>query len=484
MRLDHSMVDLIQPPANYLIKRVSLPSGYPGIGLLSIRSFLEANEIRTTLYNIGSDSIDRSERLKILNKIASSRSKYVCISMNWIQLSIGCLQTAYHIKNMNKEKIIIIGGHHASFWAAEIRERYQDIIDFIIIGEAEMPLLSIIKERREVDRCEIVWAERGSEIEMEELPFYNYDSIIPSEKHKLRALSTTRGLCTKKCNYCLEARGNLPYYSRKLSLHTTEWLTGQIGAFYEKDISLTIQDQFFIFGDPPLIELTKKIRKMGYFFDEFNIFIEPGSYNPSTFNYLSKMPATIVSVDIGCETNINSSLKRMNRCYNEQTILKDLRAMTSHRIIPYTWWMFNLPGEKKGNIKEKLHFIVETMSLGAIPRWITPLILFPNLNLMQKEKRRVKYFFNNFEDLCRFSEVPYNADGYYPSLTTHLFTDSDMDIDEIYHIIKQTKEKIVENWHRLERFYLRAGYSKNFIKRLWNMYGLTNSNSFDRSTFF
>jgi radical SAM superfamily enzyme YgiQ (UPF0313 family) len=180
------------------------------------------------------------------------------------------------------------------------------------------------------------------------------------------------------------------------------------------------QDYFFLIGKNKLIELTEAIRreKIHEKILGLNMTALPGFLDKDLLTKLSN--AGLYSIDYGTETGSNRLLDVMKRPYDKAAILKSVRNTISKGIIPFTWWMTGLPNEKKEDVEQTLDVINKTIELGSLPRWITPLVVFPGTLLFKKaQEYGLKLRLKTFEDFSIFSDLEENNDSWYPKAITH-----------------------------------------------------------------
>ena len=79
-----------------------------------------------------------------------------------------------------------------------------------------------------------------------------------------------------------------------------------------------------------------------------------------------------------------------------------------------------MPGETLESVAETFHFMQETIKVGALPRWVTPLILFPQTDMANNaDSYGISTIFRDFSDYAKFSQVQANKYGVYEPLITH-----------------------------------------------------------------
>ena len=468
---------LIQPPHRIDSQsggRGALPSGYLGVGILSIEAYLRKHGVDVTLLHLGDENLCESERLELVEEALVTRPDLVAVGMNWVHTSLGALQLADFVQRHSRAPVVT-GGQHASLFSKEIARDYGHIFNAIIKGPAEIALTRLLGEKElyalKQTRGKII---QGSLCEQpDKLPHYSYRSAIPrsstSSNNVLAALSSVRGHCPRKCSYCLESWGLSESGHGPLRVHSTSWLVEQIKRFVleGRDI-ITIQDPFFIFGDEPLISLVEALSDDGIALRELNLFTEPGAYTPRAWDALSSGPFELVTVDLGVESGSVDRLHDAGRMYTNDDVLCDIKELVSRDILPYTWWMTGLPGETWEDIEATAKILYATMKAGAVPRWITPMVLFPKTSAFGDAPRsgvipRLRFF----EDFFVFSTTPHRPTGYYPELITH--ETSGLSVGRILAGCYALKRQVVENWDLLTSRHSNSPRWGNELARLGSM---------------
>lgn len=135
--------------------------------------------------------------------------------------TLGCnfictLKVAAHVKSMNPEIPILLGGPHATILAGEILKRFPQF-DVVVRNEAELTLLPLLEglPRMRLNSVPGITFRRGSEIvsnpgsplieDLDALPWAAY-SHYPIKKLQLRSLRVEAGRgCPFKCTFCSTA---------------------------------------------------------------------------------------------------------------------------------------------------------------------------------------------------------------------------------------------------------------------------------------
>ncbi len=410
-----------------------------GYGMLSIGAFLEKEGFNVEIFNIPyAYSLGFTED-NIFNIFKSYNPKLIGIELNWIQFSKGAIECAEKLKEIFPNTPIVLGGVNATIFASEILENYRKLFNAIFIGESELTFLdyinSIEKNRDLSEVRGILRIDENDRIRdqgpakilknIDDIPPYKLNIVKPRliPPYDIGMINTCRGPCIHNCYYCI---GNKNTYSSSLksnrtnlAVHSPKWIISQIQILLKDVKKLSIQD--YIYCRPKnVLEIAKAMQKENL--DEkveyFNFAALPGSLNQEIFTALSR--AGVDNVDFGIETGSEKILKIMKRPYTIPIVIDSIKHSVKSGILPKTYWLVGLPSETEDDIEKTKELIVKTIKLGALPKWITPLCLFPGLELFENaEKYGIKLKLKKFQDFFTFSTTQRNIDSWYPSVITH-----------------------------------------------------------------
>jgi len=110
-------------------------------GLLVLAGYLEKKGFKAGIINLPGAARGEFSLPEIIRK---RRVKLVCIPVHWHQQAGTALRLAKKIKKENPEVRIAVGGFTASYFADEILRKFGEI-DFVIRGDAEVPLLELLR---------------------------------------------------------------------------------------------------------------------------------------------------------------------------------------------------------------------------------------------------------------------------------------------------------------------------------------------------
>lgn len=427
-----SMMDLlvIQPPASFNNQSPVLPQNSVGIGMLTILAYIKSKGFSGKVIHFPRAFEDGYKEEEVFEKVKEMNPRVISIGLNWLHFSEGAIQVAEKLRKICPDTTILIGGQHASLFAEEI-VRKTEALDGVLLGESERTLARVLETKkdgcREVDKkipgvITVDGENRPPEIveELDSLPFYTYDDVWPYRKEICAALDTVRGECIRDCSYCIASKTNSIQGRKKFTAHSPKYLADQVEVFYKSGIeNVTIQDPFCMIGQDKIEEFCNHLVDKKIKLKQINIFIEPMTFRDSTVDALNSI-AEMVTLDYGLETGSAAIAKGIGREYDKDKILKEISKLSKKGIKISTWWMTGLPGDNRASIEDSMSYIEDTIKHGAMPRWVTPLILFPHTDMSKNNfLYGIKTKMKSFDDFCNYSKVEVNNYGVYPELLTH-----------------------------------------------------------------
>lgn len=467
---------LIQPVASYSNPTPVLPQDAVGIGMLTILAYVQKYGYTGQVIHLPT-AFNQNYTIKdIEDKIEECDPDVIGIGLNWLHFSEGALDTAKWLRKKYPHKIIVIGGQHATLFAKEIIEK-APFLTAVTVGESEITYVNLIKaalENSTLNNIDGLCLKHNDEIilnppsiiqNLDDVPFYSYTWVWPKQSTICAALDTVRGTCPKNCSYCIESRTNTLQGRKKFSAHSPKYLANQIKVFYDEGIhSITIQDPITLMGEKYLIEFLNEIIALNIELDLLNIFVEPRTFSREFFELLSKSAKDVV-LDYGVESGSSRVLEISGRQFDKEKLLENFKLASDAGIRILTWWMIGMPGETRESVKESFDFMSLSLDKGAIPRWITPLILFPQTDMANKsEDYDINCIYESFDDYMNFSSEHANRYGVYKNLLTH--TPKAMTQKAIVENTIAIKKGIVKLLDEKRDFLVSLGWNKMVVQSL------------------
>jgi len=238
----------------------------------------------------------------------------------------------------------------------------------------------------------------------------------------------------------------------RLVLQSAERTAEQIASLLNEGIErFSVQDAFFVGGDKLVIELASVLARRGIRPAHFNVFAHPGSYTLDGLRALASI-ADVATIDYGAETGCCEVSSSARRPTHPARIVPSVEWAVAAGVIPYTWWLVGLPGEDALAMAETKTLIAATMAAGAAPRWVSPVILFPQTAMWQHAAQfGLRTLFESFEDYSRFSESTLAESRACSNLITHCAADGHP--DQILRRCRDLNRFIAANMEIVKKFY-------------------------------
>jgi radical SAM superfamily enzyme YgiQ (UPF0313 family) len=116
-------------------------------GVISILNYLKENGFSVSGLNYPLEKcLNKNFNLK--NFLFEKKFEIIAIDLHWHQHSYGAVEIAKFLKKLFPDTPIVLGGYTATFFAKEILKEIKEI-DFVIKGDAHLPLLKLIQNIKE-----------------------------------------------------------------------------------------------------------------------------------------------------------------------------------------------------------------------------------------------------------------------------------------------------------------------------------------------
>lgn len=117
---------------------------FMAMGIFALADYLQRNGYSSRIIHLGVEKII-NRKFSIENYLKDKDIRSIGISLHWHYQSNNSINLIDKIKSTQRKIKIILGGFTASFFADEIMKENKNV-DFIIRGDAENPLLRLMKE--------------------------------------------------------------------------------------------------------------------------------------------------------------------------------------------------------------------------------------------------------------------------------------------------------------------------------------------------
>lgn len=453
----------IQPPASYENPAPCLDDKQFGLGILANAAWLERNDFIVDGIHIPLMLHQGFSAADVISHILSKSPLFVAIGLNWVHFSRGAIETARRLRERSASLPIVIGGQHAGLFADEIASSSAMWVDGVIRGEAEVPLLRLAQALSSGNgipltipgfhTCQAPALPPQVINDVDSLPVYSYRSLKPRPlQQDVAAISTARGACPFRCAWCIEPVVGRMQGRTKLHFHSPDHIVDQIEALTNEGITrFTIQDNFFVGGDRVLIGLADALERRGVRPKHLNVFAHPSSFTVRGMRALAAC-CELGSLDYGVETGSIRVAAINNRRLDPDEVVERMASAVSLGLESYSWWMVGLPGEDEEALSETEKLIARTMDVGGIPRWVSPLILFPQTDIHRyPERYGVRRRSEGFSDYAVFSDIRLAEAVMFSEAIAHETTEATR--NEITLAGLRLRQFIIKNLYRLHNFY-------------------------------
>jgi radical SAM superfamily enzyme YgiQ (UPF0313 family) len=116
----------------------------PPVGLLGLADYLRQNHCSTRVIHLGVEYY-KYGGIDLRRILAGHQPTLVGLDLHWHFQSYDVIETARKVKEVCPDVGIVLGGFTASFFAEEILRTF-DCVDFVVRGDAEEPLLRLVKQ--------------------------------------------------------------------------------------------------------------------------------------------------------------------------------------------------------------------------------------------------------------------------------------------------------------------------------------------------
>jgi len=328
------------------------------------------------------------------------------------------LNLAHLIKKKFPNKIIVLGGSHASLLPQETIENNPSI-DFLIRGEGEIRIIQLIKyiqgEKKLEELDGITFKKDGKIINIEPkefiqnldnlpmpaydlIPFKKYSSYLQSQFQPAITMLTSRG-CPFHCIYCSK-----PVFGSSVRTRSPESILKEI-IFLKKNYNI----KEIIFYDDIFTLEKEKITKLCQLIIENNIKI---NWKCETRVNLIDQELLNLMKKAGCYMicyGIESGNQKILNILKKGIILKEVEKAVSitkkAKIKILGYFMIGIPEETEENIKETINF---AKKLNPDYAQFSIATAYPGTELYQiaKEQGKItKDFSNNFYALTKQKEL-------------------------------------------------------------------------------
>jgi len=393
-----------------------------------------------------------NNNFNLIGYIKKNNFKIICFDLQWHYQTTKVIDTAKEIKEEIKNIKIIIGGQTASFF-------YKDIIkfpfvDFVIRGEAELPLVELIKNinSRKKDFYNIpniVW-KKGNKVIENDFSYYADEGILNKldftdltilknreeylllglEKNKannkwLFFYNPGRG-CNVNCSFCSGSRDSQKMISsrEKVIFVNQEKVIKELKKLSKKGLGV-----WYVSFDPSsydyYLELFKKIRK-----NKIKIRCKFECWKLPTKEFIDEFVKTfvkgseiVISPESGSE---KVRAKNKGFYYTNKALIETLNYLRNKKINTVLYFTAGLPFETLDDFTETLKLVnflktYKNIFIYAVPIEIepaSPMFLNPKKYGIKLKRKTFDDFYKAHKKRSMLGyETPYFKEDEIPELT-------------------------------------------------------------------
>jgi len=392
--------------------------------LLWIASYLEKNGVNTKIFYLGAKF-----KISIKKALDHYKPKYVAVSCKWYTNLYGAILVAKEVKKIDKAIKIIAGGNTAAYFDKELL--LNSDFDIVIRGDAELPLLNIIKnktpinctlkENGRIKRYKLQYIQRQQEVK--EYTLIEPEKILESPKYILsneNFVWTGKG-CTQNCFYCAGSSGTQKeiFGRAKLIYRPIRNVLADIAILSKYSKSLMLDFACPPHADVYYLRLFKGMsqRKLALKFFHWSL--------PSR-NLVDQMSKTFKSVDIHFDTS--TLCEELRGFLSKKNLLKPFfNNKELENIICYCNKKSNikitleniagLPGERNSHVRKHTNFSQYLTQKYPVIEKISymPLSIEPG-SILQKHYKRFNMYCcrNSFIDFLNLTKYAFKSNITYP----------------------------------------------------------------------
>ena len=342
-------------------------SGYFHYGLASVSAYLKQEiDCHVSMYHIVKEDVSQNQ---FIDRIRTFGPDIVAFTATTNSFPVVSRYSGW-VKKYSEDIITVCGGVHATIATEDALEISS--IDFIVKGDGERPLVSIVKESkssRDFSKIKGVWCKVNGHIHrggtsvfenLDELPMPDWDSFdymnLEAPRQGLGGIMLSRG-CPYQCSYCCNhairkgyEQEGAKYIRRKSVDRSIEEIKTFIAKFpkihtlyFDDDILALDKKWFTRFVDRYKREIAKP-----YWCN-----MRPNLIDDEIARLLSD--SGCIRVGIGIESG-NESIRTgiLNRNVSDKQIVDAVYALKRNNLYVYSFNMVGLPFEDKESLLDTI----------------------------------------------------------------------------------------------------------------------------------
>jgi anaerobic magnesium-protoporphyrin IX monomethyl ester cyclase len=349
----------------------------PPIGIYYVGALLKENGYDVHIYNwhnanhtpdIISDTINK-ERPDIIGFSILHANRW------------GGIDIAKIAKNLNPDIKIVFGGIGATFLWEHLLTHFHDI-DYIVLGEGEIPFLQLVKALEEDAHDKIPHIpgiafrhQQQPQKTNPAAPVENLDQFPnPARYFQFQHVAFTRG-CPGNCAFC----GSPLFWGPRVRTHSPGYFVDQLELLTQKGIS------FFYFSDDTFTYKQSWVKAIcqEIIHRQLHItWVTIARVNHIQADILGLMrKAGCIQISFGIESGSEKIRQKLNKPIKTAQIKKTFDLVKHYGIMPRAYFIYGSPGESEETIQASID-LIRTIKPLSIITYI--LDIFPGTRIYQE----------------------------------------------------------------------------------------------------
>lgn len=134
---------------------------YIPMGTFGLCDYISQHDFNSKIINLSLYDLDQSDKI-LMNKIEETHPRYIGLILHWKESLSNVIRTGSLLREYFPEIPIVMGGITSSYFAIQLLENLK-FVDYIIKGDAEIPLLNILNEKKRPEFVEnLIYRKNGS----------------------------------------------------------------------------------------------------------------------------------------------------------------------------------------------------------------------------------------------------------------------------------------------------------------------------------
>ena len=319
----------------------------------------------------------------------------------------GAIEIAAIAKALDPNVKIVFGGIGATFLWHHLLTHFRDI-DYIVLGEGEYTLLSLIRCLEDNRKC-TVSAIRGIAFRKSSRPFrtepaepvHDLDQLpLPAKYFKYQHVSFTRG-CPGNCTFC----GSPLFWGHRVRTHSPAYFVDQLERLYQQGVrSFYFSDDTFTFKKQHVLEICHQIIARHLKITWVAI-ARVNHIDEDILYWMRKAGCSQISY--GIESGSKKIRRMLNKRIDDEQIQSAFDSTIKFGILPRAYFIYGSPGETMDTIQESIQLMRAVKPLSIV---FYILDIFPGTALyhdyLKAHQLTDDIWLNRVEDIMYFETDP------------------------------------------------------------------------------